>query len=73
MASLFLETLRQAELGNALPQKDAYYGSLTAYGVRSVESLMQLTMQDYGVVGVHSMEDRKSKPVFNVRTVSFVI
>jgi hypothetical protein len=41
--------------------KDAYYGSLTAYGVRSVESLMQLTMQDYGVVGVHSMEDRKSK------------
>ncbi|KAJ3305122.1 Kinesin-like protein kif24 [Kappamyces sp. JEL0829] len=41
---------------------DAYYGSLTAYGVRSVESLMQLTMQDYGVVGVHSMEDRKRRP-----------
>ncbi|KAJ3318539.1 Kinesin-like protein kif24 [Boothiomyces sp. JEL0866] len=53
MASLFLETLRQAEL-------DAYYSSLTAYGVRSVESLMQLTMQDYGVVGVNSMEDRKT-------------
>ncbi|KAJ2999571.1 Kinesin-like protein kif24 [Globomyces sp. JEL0801] len=53
MASLFLETLRQAEL-------DAYYSSLTAYGVRSVEALMQLSMQDYGVVGVHSMEDRKT-------------
>ncbi|KAJ3259390.1 hypothetical protein HK103_002293 [Boothiomyces macroporosus] len=60
MASLFLETLRQAELGNRIINADAYYSSLTAYGVRSVESLMQLTMQDYGVVGVNSMEDRKT-------------
>ena len=52
MASLLLETLRQSEL-------DSYYGSLTAYGVRSLESLTMLTMQDYGVVGVQSMEDRK--------------
>ena len=38
---------------------DTYYSGLVAYGVRSVDSLMQLTMQDYGVVGVHSMDDRK--------------
>jgi hypothetical protein len=60
MASVFLETLRQADLGLIGIMLDAYYSSLTAYGVRSVEALMQLTMQDYGVVGVHSMEDRKS-------------
>ena len=58
----FRSQARQADL--TLPCADAYYGSLTAYGVRSVESLMQLTMQDYGVVGVHSMEDRKSNFIF---------
>jgi hypothetical protein len=59
MASIFLETLRQAELGISIFTPDTYYGNLTAHGVRSVEALMQLTMQDYGAVGVHSMEDRK--------------
>lgn len=58
MASLLLETLRQSDLGNAA-NTDSYYSSLTAYGVRSVDSLVQLTMQDYGVIGVQSMEDRK--------------
>ena len=52
MAALFLETLRQSDL-------ESYYPSLIAYGVGSLDSLAQLTMQDYGVIGVHSMEDRK--------------
>jgi hypothetical protein len=52
MTTLFLDTLRQAQL-------DDYYTSLTAYGVRSNDSLVKLTMQDYGAVGVTSIEDRK--------------
>eukprot|EP00842_Homolaphlyctis_polyrhiza_P005163 jgi/Hompol1/5648/HPOL_002015-RA len=49
-----LETLRVASL-------DGYYSNLTAFGVKNVEQLMGLTMQDYGVVGVQSMEDRKTE------------
>ncbi|KAJ3005846.1 Kinesin-like protein kif24, partial [Thoreauomyces humboldtii] len=50
--SLLLETLRQVEL-------DQYFGNFSVVGINDVETLVQLTMQDYGIVGVHSMEDRK--------------
>ncbi|KAH6580139.1 hypothetical protein BASA61_009830 [Batrachochytrium salamandrivorans] len=48
-----LDTLQVADL-------EPYYSSLTAFGIKSVDQLMTLTMQDYGVLGVQSMEDRKS-------------
>ncbi|KAI8912938.1 hypothetical protein DFJ77DRAFT_62145 [Powellomyces hirtus] len=50
--SLLLETLRQVEL-------DQYYSNFSVVGINDVETLVQLTMQDYGIVGVHGMEDRK--------------
>ncbi|KAJ3109092.1 Kinesin-like protein kif24 [Phlyctochytrium planicorne] len=52
MQSVFLETLRTAQL-------ESYYENLTAFGIDSLQSLVMLTMQDYGIVGVSSMEDRK--------------
>ncbi len=59
MTSLLFETLRLAELGMALIYAESYYSNLNAFGIRSIESLTQLTMQDYGVIGVSSMDDRK--------------
>jgi hypothetical protein len=53
MSLLLLETLRLADL-------DSYFSGLDAFGVRSIEALTQLTMQDYGVIGVQTMDDRKS-------------
>ncbi|KAI9344932.1 P-loop containing nucleoside triphosphate hydrolase protein [Obelidium mucronatum] len=50
--SIFASTLRTAGL-------DHYYDNFTAFGIDSLQSLTLLTMQDYGVVGVSSMEDRK--------------
>ncbi|KAL5032616.1 hypothetical protein BDEG_20706 [Batrachochytrium dendrobatidis JEL423] len=47
-----LDTLQLADL-------EPYYSNLTAFGIKSVDQLMTLTMQDYGVLGVQSMEDRK--------------
>jgi hypothetical protein len=41
MSSLLLETLKLADL-------EPYFSGLDAFGVRSLESLTQLTMQDYG-------------------------
>ncbi|KAI8826217.1 P-loop containing nucleoside triphosphate hydrolase protein [Fimicolochytrium jonesii] len=52
--ALLLETLRQVEL-------EQYYSNFSVVGINDVETLVQLTMQDYGIVGVHSMEDRKRK------------
>ncbi|KAH9255041.1 hypothetical protein BASA81_006986 [Batrachochytrium salamandrivorans] len=49
-----LDTLQVADL-------EPYYSSLTAFGIKSVDQLMTLTMQDYGVLGVQSMEDRKTE------------
>lgn len=50
--SPFLETLKRADL-------DSYYPNLTCYGINSIESLCEMSMQDYGIVGIHNMEDRK--------------
>ncbi|KAJ3349556.1 Kinesin-like protein kif24 [Allomyces javanicus] len=50
--SLFLETLRRAEL-------DQFYPNLAGRGIQTVEQLAQLTMQDYSSLGVTSMDDRK--------------
>ncbi|KAI9209156.1 P-loop containing nucleoside triphosphate hydrolase protein [Polychytrium aggregatum] len=52
-SSGLIESLRRADL-------EQYYGNLAAFGVTSIDTLTQLTMQDYAMVGVHSMEDRKS-------------
>jgi hypothetical protein len=43
-------------------KSEQYYGSLTAFGVNSIDTLTTLTMQDYSHVGITSMDDRKSKP-----------
>ncbi|KAJ3411834.1 Kinesin-like protein kif24 [Chytridiales sp. JEL 0842] len=51
-SSIFLETLRKAKL-------EAYHDNLKAFGIDSLQQITLLTMQDYGVVGVSSMEDRK--------------
>ncbi|KAI8802575.1 hypothetical protein BJ742DRAFT_537298 [Cladochytrium replicatum] len=48
----FADTLRRADL-------QGYYSTMSSFGVNSVDALLQLTMQDYSAVGVHSMEDRK--------------
>ncbi|KAJ3074086.1 Kinesin-like protein kif24 [Podochytrium sp. JEL0797] len=50
--SIFATTLRSAGL-------DHYHDNFTTFGIDSLQSLTLLTMQDYGVVGVSSMEDRK--------------
>ncbi|KAI8619614.1 hypothetical protein BC830DRAFT_737747 [Chytriomyces sp. MP71] len=50
--SIFATTLTKAGL-------DHYLDNFTAFGIDSLQSLTLLTMQDYGVVGVSSMEDRK--------------
>jgi hypothetical protein len=52
-SSIFHETLKKAAL-------EHYHGNLTAFGIDSLQSLVLLTMQDYAVVGVSSMDDRKS-------------
>ena len=72
--ALFLETLKRAELGKRRCQSgknksktvilDKYYGNLTSFGVQNLDALTQLTMQDYGHIGLHSMEDRKRKKLF---------
>ncbi|TPX63285.1 hypothetical protein SpCBS45565_g06716 [Spizellomyces sp. 'palustris'] len=54
-ASDLLNTLQTVEL-------DQYYSNFSCFGINNVDSLLQLTMQDYAIVGVHSMEDRKSEP-----------
>ncbi|KAJ3148782.1 Kinesin-like protein kif24 [Geranomyces michiganensis] len=41
--------------------KDQYYNNFTVVGINDVDTLVQLTMQDYGIVGIHGMEDRKTK------------
>lgn len=50
--SLFLETLRRAEL-------DHFYPNFATKGINNLEGLAQLTMQDYSSLGVTSMDDRK--------------
>ena len=45
---------------------DKYYGNLTSFGVQNLDALTQLTMQDYGHIGLHSMEDRKSEFLFTM-------
>ncbi|KAI8829020.1 hypothetical protein BJ741DRAFT_396457 [Chytriomyces cf. hyalinus JEL632] len=52
MSSIFTTTLVKAGL-------DHYFDNFMAFGIDSLQSLTLLTMQDYGVVGVSSMEDRK--------------
>ncbi|KAJ3344629.1 Kinesin-like protein kif24 [Entophlyctis luteolus] len=50
--SIFETTLRSAGL-------DQYTDNFNAFGIDSLQSLTLLTMQDYAMVGVSSMEDRK--------------
>jgi hypothetical protein len=50
--SLFLETLRRADLDN-------FYPNFATRGINNLEALAQLTMQDYSSLGVTSMDDRK--------------
>ncbi len=79
--ALFLETLKRAELGLALIHychtifslfgAEKYYGNLTNFGVQTLDSLTQLTMQDYGLIGLHSMEDRKSKRYIEFFCINF--
>ncbi|KAJ3252541.1 Kinesin-like protein kif24 [Chytriomyces hyalinus] len=56
MSSIFSATLVKAGL-------DHYLDNFMAFGIDSLQSLTLLTMQDYGVVGVSSMEDRKRERV----------
>ncbi|KAJ3333415.1 hypothetical protein HDU76_008439 [Blyttiomyces sp. JEL0837] len=53
MDSIFYISLRNRRL-------EQFYDNFIAFGIDSMQKLVQLTMQDYGVVGVVSMEDRKS-------------
>ncbi|KAI9340405.1 P-loop containing nucleoside triphosphate hydrolase protein [Zopfochytrium polystomum] len=50
--SIFQETLRKASL-------DQYHDSFAAFGIDSLQSLVLLTMQDYSIVGVSSVDDKK--------------
>ncbi|KAI8377733.1 P-loop containing nucleoside triphosphate hydrolase protein [Radiomyces spectabilis] len=52
MAGLLLDTLRKAEL-------DQYYSSFSSNGITQLESLAQLSMQDYSSLGITSIGDRK--------------
>ncbi|KAK9729069.1 hypothetical protein K7432_000582 [Basidiobolus ranarum] len=52
MSAIILETLRQADL-------EHYYPSFAANGIATIEELSKVTMQDYGTLGVNSMDDRK--------------
>ncbi|ORX96919.1 kinesin-domain-containing protein [Basidiobolus meristosporus CBS 931.73] len=52
MSAVILETLRQADL-------EHYYPSFAANGITTIEELSKVTMQDYGTLGVNSMDDRK--------------
>ncbi|KAF7722586.1 Kinesin-like protein kif24 [Apophysomyces ossiformis] len=52
MATLLLDTLRKAEL-------EQYYNSFSTHGITQLESLAQLSMQDYNSLGITSIQDRK--------------
>ncbi|CAO3701873.1 unnamed protein product [Rhizopus microsporus] len=52
MSMLLLETLKKAEL-------DQYYSSFSANGITQLESLAQLSLQEYSSLGITSVADRK--------------
>lgn len=52
MNSSLLETLKQSEL-------DHYYNSFLSYGITELDTLAQISMQDYGSLGINSIQDRK--------------
>ncbi|KAI9029982.1 P-loop containing nucleoside triphosphate hydrolase protein [Phycomyces nitens] len=52
MTTLLQDTLRKADL-------EQYYPSFSTYGITQLESLAQLSMQDYGSLGITSIYDRK--------------
>ncbi|KAI8377146.1 P-loop containing nucleoside triphosphate hydrolase protein [Choanephora cucurbitarum] len=52
MTILLLETLRKAEL-------EQYYSSFSSNGITQLETLAQLSMQDYSSLGITSIPDRK--------------
>ncbi|KAI8054927.1 P-loop containing nucleoside triphosphate hydrolase protein [Gilbertella persicaria] len=52
MSILLLETLRKAEL-------EQYYSSFSSNGITQLETLAQLSMQDYSSLGITSIPDRK--------------
>ncbi|KAG0164160.1 Kinesin-like protein kif24 [Apophysomyces sp. BC1034] len=52
MATLLLDTLRKADL-------EQYYTSFSTHGITQLESLAQLSMQDYNSLGITSIQDRK--------------
>ncbi|GAA5801996.1 hypothetical protein HPULCUR_007456 [Helicostylum pulchrum] len=52
MENSLLETLKRSEL-------DQYYNSFLSYGVSHLDALAQISMQDYGSLGINSIQDRK--------------
>ncbi|KAI8054487.1 P-loop containing nucleoside triphosphate hydrolase protein [Syncephalis plumigaleata] len=50
--SLFLETLRRADL-------EHFYPSFTSHGITQLEELMTLSMQDFNTLGVKTRDDRQ--------------
>ncbi|CAG8590028.1 13640_t:CDS:10 [Ambispora gerdemannii] len=51
-ASLFLETLRRADL-------ETYYPNFSTAGINDLRGLASLSFQDYAILGVTAIEDRK--------------
>ncbi|CAG8493568.1 12723_t:CDS:10 [Ambispora leptoticha] len=51
-ASLFLETLRRADL-------ETYYPNFSTAGINDLRGLASLSFQDYSILGVTATEDRK--------------
>ncbi|KAG2177765.1 hypothetical protein INT43_003012 [Umbelopsis isabellina] len=52
MATALLDTLKKADL-------DQYYSSFSSNGISHLESLAQISMQDYSRLGVTTMKDRR--------------
>ncbi|KAI8060111.1 P-loop containing nucleoside triphosphate hydrolase protein [Gongronella butleri] len=52
MSALLLDTLKRSEL-------DQYFANFTSNGITELESLAQLSMQDYNNLGIVSIHDRK--------------